>query len=311
MKSLNRSPHYLIRNHHSFCFRVNVPKDLQRFVGKRELRYSLKTGYVGVARVKAQIIAAQVHQVFLCLRRGGRTLSDLTDERIQELVHQYLKESIEKLESRYYEEDPKATIQGREDFYRYLGELDSIKDDIIGYLGIGEYSTVEGIAIRILEQNGIEGIQKGSAEYVKLCRGLLRAQLQGIETEKKQMSSGLAEAPDSAPREQPLPSPPITFERSKGPLTSEVIDLYSKEAEPNWTPKTKDETLSSLRLFVEVVGDVPITSITRQRVGEFKQTLLKLPPNIKKSPLYRDKAIPEIIKMDVPKKMSSSTVSKH
>jgi hypothetical protein len=189
--------------------------------------------------------------------------------------------------------------------------LDLIKTDIIEYLGIGDYQTVEGIAVRMLEQNGIDGIQKGSPEYVKLCRGLLRAQLQGLEIEKQQMSSGFAEAPDSALTEQPLPSPSSTIERAKGLLISEVIDRYAQEAEPNWTPKTKEETLSSLRLFVEVVGDEPIDSITRQMVGEFKQALLKLPPNIKKSPKYRNKAIPDIIKMDIAKKMSPTTVSKH
>ena len=95
MKRLKKTGHYLVHTPHSFCFRVNVPKDLQRLVGRRELRYSLKTGYIGVARVKAQIIAAQVHQIFECLRKGGRRLTDLTDEKIQELVQQYLKEYIE------------------------------------------------------------------------------------------------------------------------------------------------------------------------------------------------------------------------
>jgi len=60
MKAVKKSPHYLVRNPHSFRFRVNVPKDLQCVMGKKELRYTLKTGYVGVARVKAQLIAAQV-----------------------------------------------------------------------------------------------------------------------------------------------------------------------------------------------------------------------------------------------------------
>ena len=56
MTPLKRSPHYLVRNPYSYCFRVYVPKDLQRLLGKKELRYSLKTGYVGIARVKAQLI---------------------------------------------------------------------------------------------------------------------------------------------------------------------------------------------------------------------------------------------------------------
>jgi len=40
------SPSYLVRNHYSYCFRMNVPMDLQPFIGKKELRYSLKTGYL-------------------------------------------------------------------------------------------------------------------------------------------------------------------------------------------------------------------------------------------------------------------------
>ena len=43
MKTLKKSPHYLVRTPHSYCFRANVPEDVQRFIGRKELRYSLKT----------------------------------------------------------------------------------------------------------------------------------------------------------------------------------------------------------------------------------------------------------------------------
>ena len=311
MTLLKRSPHYLVRNQYSYCFRAYVPKDLQELLGKKELRYTLKTGYVGVARVNAQIIAAQVHQIFIGLRKGGGRLAELTDEKIQELVNQYLKEFIKRLETRYYEEDPRGTIQSTDDFYRYLGELDSIKDDIIEYLGIGSYETIEPAVGDLLQRNGIQGIEKNSSAYIKLCRGVLRAELKGIEIEKQQMSTGFVDISESPIREQTPPALPTAPQEVKGPLLSEVIDRYAEEAESNWTPKTKDETLSSLRLFMEVVGDIPITSITRQRIGEFKQTLLKLPPNIKKNPEYRNKSIPDILKADIPKKMSPTTVRKH
>jgi Glu-tRNA(Gln) amidotransferase subunit E-like FAD-binding protein len=114
MKSLARSPHHLVRNAHSYCFRINVPKDLQRTIGKKELRYSLKTGYVGIARVKAQMIAAQVHRIFDRLRKGGKKLTELTDDKIQELVQQYLKEYVRGLETRHFEDD--SPIVTREDF---------------------------------------------------------------------------------------------------------------------------------------------------------------------------------------------------
>jgi hypothetical protein len=287
---------------------MNVPKDVQQLVGKKELRYSLKTGYVGVARVKAQIIAAQVHQIFACLRKGGKMV-DLSDERIRELVQQYLKEYIKGLETRHFDED--SPIVTRDDFRSYISSLDSIKEDIIEYLGIGDYEMVEQSVAVLLEKNGIERIEKGSAAYVKLCRGVLRAQLQGIEIEKKQMLSGFEETPDVSFREQLPSSRQIPNGREQGQLISEVIDKYADEAKINWRAKTKDENLSILNLFKEVVGDVPIQSINRMKVGEFKQRLMKLPPNMKKNPRYRKKSISEILKMEVPKTLSKTTVAKY
>ncbi|MFZ0243495.1 MAG: hypothetical protein WAL90_17785 [Desulfobacterales bacterium] len=37
MRPRPKSPSFLVLNPHSYCFRMVVPKDLQRFVGKREL----------------------------------------------------------------------------------------------------------------------------------------------------------------------------------------------------------------------------------------------------------------------------------
>jgi len=53
----NLIPSYLIRNPHSFCFCMRVPKDLQNTVGKKESRYSLKTGIVEVANQKSQFVS--------------------------------------------------------------------------------------------------------------------------------------------------------------------------------------------------------------------------------------------------------------
>ena len=75
--SANNSPSYLVRNTYSYCFRMVVPSDLTGFVGKKELRYSLKTGYIGIAKTKARILAGQVQLLFRLLRKGDRQLSQL------------------------------------------------------------------------------------------------------------------------------------------------------------------------------------------------------------------------------------------
>jgi hypothetical protein len=62
MHQITRSPFYLIRNPHSYCFRINIPKDLQPIIGKKELRRSLKTRYLSVVKAKARVMAA----IFKC-----------------------------------------------------------------------------------------------------------------------------------------------------------------------------------------------------------------------------------------------------
>ncbi|HDR14572.1 MAG TPA: DUF3258 domain-containing protein [Desulfobacteraceae bacterium] len=309
MRTVKKSPHYLVRNAHSYCVRVNVPKDLQRFIGRRELRYSLKTGYLGVARGKAQIISAQIHQVYSFLRKEGAKLAVLTDEQVQELVQQYLKQYIESLESRYFEED--SPLQTRADFDGYVGTLDAVREDIVAYLGLGDYGTVEKSVASLLAEHGIDEIATGSPEWVKLCRGVLRAQLQGIEIEKQQMSRGLREGPGEAFRENRSNglSTPAGVERSS--LVSEVVSQYVDETQKNWRTKTKEDYLAIFNVFIEVVGDLPINTITRKMVGAFKQTLMKLPRNIKKNPKYRKKTIQELAQMEVPERISGTTIRKY
>ena len=103
---LSRSPSYLVRNPYTYCFRMCVPKDIQRYIGKKQLRYSLRTGYLGVAKVKARIIAGQVQLIFKFLRKGNLALMKLLDNQIQEIIKNYLKSFIEENEERMYSDEP-------------------------------------------------------------------------------------------------------------------------------------------------------------------------------------------------------------
>jgi hypothetical protein len=116
MQPIAKSPTYLIHNRHSYCFRMAVPKDLQKVVVKRELRYSLKTGYVGIAKQKSRFLAGQMQLIFRFLRQGGTVLSRLSDDQIQELVKQYIKDSIERWDRNFYEVPNNGTPLGESPF---------------------------------------------------------------------------------------------------------------------------------------------------------------------------------------------------
>jgi len=44
MNRITKAPSYLYRSPYSYCFRMLIPKDLHVVIGKKELRYSLRTG---------------------------------------------------------------------------------------------------------------------------------------------------------------------------------------------------------------------------------------------------------------------------
>jgi len=242
-------------------------------VGRKELRYSLKTACVSIARTKAHIVAGHVKHIFLWLRKGGRELTDLSDEQIQELIEKDLRDYIDGIESRYYPPLDEFPFIDRDHFHSYVDTLDDVKNDIMEYLGTGDYRSVEDRVERLLGKNGINGVEKGSTAQVKLCRAMLRADLRSIETEKKQLSSGLLAIPEDVSKEWKPAISQLSPEGAKGPLISEVISQYADEMKRNWREKTKDENLAILSFFVKAVGDVPVQSVTRKTVGEFKQTL--------------------------------------
>ena len=213
------------------------------------------------------------------------------------------------METRYHDEN--VSFNGTQDLYDYIRDLDFAKEDVIEALGLGEYGSVEEIALRFLEKNGIDGVEKGSSGYIQLCRGILKAQIQGIDIEKKYMDGEYFETINVPKSQYSLAAFPNKQEKGSSLLISEVIEKFINERQGSWTAKTKDENKAILDLFIEFTGDVPIQSITRLKVGEFKQALMKLPPNKNKKPEYRGKTIAELIEMEVPQTMSNTTVSKY
>jgi len=291
---------------------MNVPKDLQKVVGKKELRYSLKTGYLGVAKYKARLLAGQVQQIFRFLRKGGKTLSELSDEKIQQLIDQYLKEYIAGLESRYYDDDwdDNPPFVDSATFYSYIDDLDYIKDDIILYLGIGEYDTVDDIVAGLFERNGIEGIEKGSIAYIKLCREVLKAQLKGIDIEMKHLLA------DYSYQEQPTAKSITKSDEQISESLSKVKENYWSENinAGVWKDRTKVEYKNALGVLLQFAGDVQIHTITYDSMRAFKSLLQKLPKFFRTSSKYKDKPFKEILriqKKDKDQTLSTSTVNKY
>jgi hypothetical protein len=104
MKAALKSPGYPVRKPYSFCFRMIVPKDLRKFVGKTELRYTLRTCNLRDAKHKANFVAGQVQLIFRCLRKEHQALGKLSDDQIKQPVHKYIKNTMEWWDKNFCEE---------------------------------------------------------------------------------------------------------------------------------------------------------------------------------------------------------------
>tara|TARA_R110001583_G_scaffold76235_1_gene208930 strand:- start:19358 stop:20677 length:1320 start_codon:yes stop_codon:yes gene_type:complete len=84
--------------------------------------------------------------------------------------------------------------------------------------------------------------------------------------------------------------------------------LLSREKEGLIREKTLQMLRAKLTLLLRILGDKPVNLIKYVDAEHFKNTLLTLPPNINKSPIYRDLTITEIIETKPHKTMSLISV---
>lgn len=70
-------PPYVIRRSSTYHFRIVIPVDLRSLIGLSEIRYSLRTGYLYVAKMRALVFADFTLQLFRALR--DKRMNELTD----------------------------------------------------------------------------------------------------------------------------------------------------------------------------------------------------------------------------------------
>ena len=99
-----------------------------------------------------------------------------------------------------------------------------------------------------------------------------------------------------------LPSTPV----------SECITLFLDE-KGDIREKTVDEIRTALNFLIEDFGDIPIGRLDKEKGTLLRTHIKKLPKNRTKNPLYRDKNLHELMRMEIPSKdlIHPTTINKH
>ncbi len=314
MKSTARTaPTYLVRTPYSYCFRYRIPIDLQDVVGRKEIRYSLKTGYIGKAKAMAFRLAGLIQRLCADLRdiigneEGCIKINmpdELTPDKIQELIAGWVRQTLKDDEQERTRPAKRQTEDSVDQ--KYMG-YDWVQTSHREALGLSRHIEAMGHRVdTILDEQGID-IDKDSDSYHQLCRDMLKASIKVLEVEKERTygdyaTSGTDEqVVESIAGRKPQGQPVVSTQPSIS--LQDLIKDYQDERikAGRWTEITIRNYRPRFNTMVQFIGeDTQVSTITRQQMLDYKKLLSSLPKGFARLKQFKNISglKPEDIKTD-------------
>lgn len=267
-------------------------------IGKRELRYSLRTGYLSNAKSKARLIAGQVQQLFNELRRSQNRFMELTDQQIQKMATNYLERVKATLDEPFGPDRGDRPYGDKASLNEYIDGLADNKEDIRDEIAMGDYWRVKETAVSLLSDFVVSAnsIDEDNASFAKLCEWLLFADLKGLDYHEARLTGTapvdlerafngvLVEGVSMAP----MPPEP---EEEPSILLSELWKLFKKDKVDggHWRKTSLRNHKPKFRSLLQFVGDIPVNQVSKAKIREYREVLDRLPPGFALK-IYKDLA---------------------
>ena len=270
-----------------YYFRRSVPLDLRPWLGRGEVSHPLKTSSKLLARQKAALLYAKTGQCFQEIRRMTTEPAQeaLTAADIIRFYEQFVKDWENYHNVRLKEEESKHEVEMAQQLLQvkaYMQQVDSFLDVIAGHFEQTDASL-----------NSLKQAQALNTAVTKTREGMLRDEIAGLRklvVDIKASSSALAPVPalsDEEGREseplQALLSPATTKRKN---AKAQTISTMAQRFVLNDSTKSTDTikgTKTTLDLFIEAFGDLPVGQVSGTTAGNFHDLLLGLPATHGKS----------------------------
>jgi integrase len=296
-------PRYTFQRNSLYYFRYTLPPDISKVVGKRGLRYSLKTGYIKQAERKARRLAGTVEEFISEIRQEPPIIMKLSEAQIQSLLDQYLRKALIDDEERRLS----ASRIDPDELDDELEVISFIQSDLREELALNDYQSIGSSVDDLLEKHKVK-LNKKSKNYKILCRELLKVHIKILDVAEKRSVGDYSEELSSS-----ADGKPSKAKQKDQPKLSKVIPKFVSEfiKAGRWTEKTKSENEAVFELFMEISGDLSINQYDHQAIRQYKETLGRLPANRNKIEKYRDKTIDEILALSDVKPMAVNSINKN
>lgn len=312
-----RNPSYFYQTASGYIFRYRIPEDLKELVGRVEFRYSLKTGSLRIAKRRVLQIVAYVQNTFQKLRNN---IMILTPKKINELVRTYIHKTLQE------DEDARVNPLRSQSQNSEQAEIKSTQKVVQRWLGNKDHEYTEIQARTLLADEGLQvdtTNQDELAAFKKLSREMMIAFSQILNVRELRSKGDYSlndeqlipalKHPENVVQASAVCNPVKPVEKTPQKRFNEVLEYYLRETETgdNWTEKTRQENTTIFTLFTRVHGDIELNRIDRKLMSEYKNLLMRLPPNMNKSPKYKEKTIEGILAMKPEKTISWNTINKY
>lgn len=324
--SIRLSSHLHRNRYGVYGFRIVIPRDLRLSFPRREIRISLRTTSRTAAKPLALRFTLLTQNYFDKIRRspsfdealatgkeliqalGAGSFDELTSQ-LSALIPEVEGESGVLLRKLVALRNEHSAIEAAKQacLMETVYQLEGKSDTEIDSLFCDMYANVTPLVIK--------GNQL-SAEVNDLMLHAQRAlqgathslEVQAIEESKKAEINSITDLAAEIAFKATLKAASVSLDKNppnattapKSEQLATIVEAYcaNQISEGSWTTKTESENRSIFALWLRVVGDQPILNYGFEQHRDYKSTLSKLPPNMNKSPRYRDKNIAEILRLN-------------
>ncbi len=314
------APAYLYCKRKIYYFRYAFPANLRKSLGRAELRVSLQTSYVRIARFRARMLSAEIGNMIL----EGFMLDYKEIRRRMNILLQRL------LEQDHADLSERKDVSIRNVDIQY-DQLRLSQAEIL--LSIKTPEQLENIApaclIELFRSRAFSREELSAKNYLQIVKAYNEMQitLHRIDAARAQgdflmeeeiMGRDYGKLPyeiDSS-LEQTFNAISSTPESNIGKLKdsilySEAMERYinQKLQDREWQEHSVTDHRGRLSEFLAIIGDKPIQEITRADMRRFRETLRKLPPNRTRVKEFKNKSIQELLELNIQTTLSTTTVN--
>lgn len=309
------TPSHLHRQGGVWHYRMAVPHRLRPLLDRTEIKRSLGTGYVRLARAKAQQVGAVVARflVMLDTMKGGSspmTDADSTPQKLQRILDRLVSDALEDWENQKASSSDPFDTGFPADHAEVLSILEAKTKDALARNSIRFFEpTVDAL----LAEHGI-ALEKDSPEYRRFALEVMKREIEAAHIGQARAvgdySDKYATASLTPPIVQPVAQVPPHLQVSTVTLSAGIAKYKEVQRQEDITATTLAKYDLFLDEFLELVGDKPVASLVRDDIREYRSVIHRLPKNRTRVKEYKDKSVKQLLAMTIPTAhlMTSGTI---